>query len=170
MTYDIRQTEPDDAAAIHAMLTSPHVVDGTMRLPFASFASSVGRIEPRDGRYQLTALDDHEVVGFGELLTHPDVPRHAHAGEINMILTRSDRQGQGVGRALVKAMVDLSDDWLGLERLGLTVWTTNEHAIGLYKEFGFAIEGTLNRYVRWRGAFIDAHVMGRLRPEISTSD
>jgi putative acetyltransferase len=95
MTSEIRQTEPDDAAAIHAMLTSPHVVDGTMRLPYASFASSVGRIEQREGWYQLIALDDHEAVGFGEFVTHPDVPRHAHAGEINMILTRADRQGQG---------------------------------------------------------------------------
>jgi putative acetyltransferase len=167
MTFEIRYTEPDDAAAIHAMLTSPHVVDGTMRLPYASFASSVERIEPRDGRYQLTALDDHEVVGFGELVTHADVPRHAHAGEINIILTRVDRQGQGVGRALIKAMIDMSDDWLGIERLGLTVWTTNEHAIRIYEGFGFRIEGTLRRYVRWRGELIDAHVMGRLRSDMS---
>lgn len=165
MTFEIRHTEPDDAAAIHAMLTSPHVVDGTMRLPYVSFASSVERIEPREGRYQLTALGDHEVVGFGELVIHPDVPRHAHAGVINIIVTRADRQGQGVGRALIGAMVDLSDDWLGIERLSLTVWTTNEHAIRVYEDFGFRIEGTMRRYVRWRGELIDAHMMARLRSE-----
>jgi RimJ/RimL family protein N-acetyltransferase len=71
---------------------------------------------------------------------------------------------------LVKAMLEFSDDWLVIERLGLTVWTTNEDAIRLYEESGFRIEGTLRAYVRWRGAFVDAHVTGRLRSVRPPSD
>ena len=39
----------------------------------------------------------------------------------------------------------------------------SERAISLYQRFGFAIEGTMPRYVFLGGAFCDAHLMGRLR-------
>ena len=60
-------------------------------------------------------------------------------------------------------MIDLADNWLQLTRLGLIVWTSNAFAITLYQEFGFAIEGTMARYVFVDGRYADAHIMGRVR-------
>jgi L-amino acid N-acyltransferase YncA len=40
----------------------------------------------------------------------------------------------------------------------------NLDAIALYESFGFEIEGTMPAYVWRKGAYIDAHVMGRVLP------
>ena len=71
MTYQIRHIEPGDAEAVHRILTSPHVVDGTMRLPVAALAATEQRIAYEDGMYKLVAVSDGSVVGFSELITHP---------------------------------------------------------------------------------------------------
>ena len=47
----------------------------------------------------------------------------------------------------MQALIDMADNWLQLSRLGLIVWTDNKPAIALYQEFGFAVEGTMPRYV-----------------------
>jgi ribosomal protein S18 acetylase RimI-like enzyme len=44
--------------------------------------------------------------------------------------------GRGIGSALLAAFIDLSDNWLNLKRLELTVYVDNEPAIRLYKKFG----------------------------------
>jgi putative acetyltransferase len=160
----IRHAEPGDAPALHAILTSPHVIDGSMRLPFSPLSSTEARLEPQPGYHHLIAVEGEEVVGFAEFVTHPTVPRHAHAGELNMIVVREDRQGRGIGQALMAAVLNLADNWLMLDRVGLIVWVRNQHAVRLYQARGFEIEGTMRNYVRWRGQLIDAHVMGRLRP------
>ena len=163
MVCTIRHLEPDDVPALHAILTSPNVVDGSMRLPYSPLSSTAARLVPKDGHHVLVAEDDGEVLGFAELATYPHIPRHAHAGELYMIAVREDRQGQGIGRSLVAAVLDLADRWLMLDRIGLVVWVRNTHAVKLYESFGFQIEGTLRQYARWQGTLIDAHTMGRLR-------
>ncbi len=55
-------------------------------------------------------------------------------------------QGLGVGRALLKTVIDLADNWLNLKRIELTVYVDNERAINLYKKFGFEIEGESKAY------------------------
>ena len=72
-------------------------------------------------------------------------------------------QGRGVGRALMQHMVELADQWLGLVRLGLIVWANNERAIKLYEQFGFETEGMMRSYALWKGEYIDAVVMGRVK-------
>jgi putative acetyltransferase len=78
---------------------------------------------------------------------------------------RDDRQGKGVGTALLQAAVDLADKWLNLERLELEVYVDNEPAVRLYKKFGFVIEGTLSRFAFRDGRYVDAYAMARLRSE-----
>lgn len=163
MDITIRHAEPGDAHAVHQMLVSGQTVAGTMRLPYAPLSSTEERLAPKDGRVALVAVEGGEVAGFTELVTHP-WPRHNHVGDLNMVVTDEDRQGHGVGRSLVGAVVELADDWLHLVRLQLFVWADNAHAIRLYESFGFVVEGTLPSFVRGRGTYLDALVMGRVRP------
>ncbi|MGI9400500.1 MAG: GNAT family N-acetyltransferase [Rhizobiaceae bacterium] len=165
MSISIRNVEEKDAPAVHEILTSQHVVEGTMRLEYMPPETTRTRIQPESGKYKLVAVNSDEVVGFSELITHPDLPRHAHAAEINMICVRADHQGKGVGRALFQAMIDLAERWLGIHRLGLVVWENNQRAIETYKKYGFEVEGTMRDYVLIDGKWVNAIVMGRLRPE-----
>ena len=67
-----------------------------------------------------------------------------------------------VGGALMRAILDLADNWLNLTRLELEVYADNEAAIHLYERFGFEVEGTLRRHAFRDGEYIDSKVMGRL--------
>lgn len=162
MGYAIRHVQDGDHHAVHQIFLSPHVVTGTMRLPIQRLDETRKRLEPSDGTTAMVALAQDQIVGFAELYTFGHVPRHRHAGDVNMIVTHADWQGKGVARALMEAILDLADNWLQLSRLGLTVWTTNERAVALYESLGFEVEGTLRAYAYRRGAYVDAHVMARL--------
>jgi putative acetyltransferase len=159
----IRHVQPEDCAAVHELFVSAHVVKGTMRLPYQSPAYTAKRIEPSDEVMKLVACVDERVVGYAELITHPNAPRHRHAGEINIIVVHADWQGKGVGAALMGALLDLADNWLQLSRVSLVVWESNAPAQRLYCKCGFLVEGTLCRYVFREGGYEDACLMARVR-------
>ena len=52
---------------------------------------------------------------------------------------REDWQGKGVGTKLLEVALDLADNWLGLTRLDLRIFTDNGAAIALYRRFGFKV-------------------------------
>lgn len=147
MSITIRRTEPGDYEAVRHIYASPKVIWGTLQLPFPSAEQWRKRLaEPPEGFFSLVAcVDNNEVVGHLGLHTFPNRPRRRHVGQIGMAV-RDDRQGQGVGTALLQAAVDLADKWLNLTRLELEVYIDNGPAIRLYEKFGFTIEGTLVQY------------------------
>lgn len=164
MEFSIRPYKPEDCEAVHHIFSGEQVIWGTMRLPFDSLENTRRRMETDDGRIRLVAVAKDEVVGFAELLTYPNVPRHRHVGEINLIAVRDDQHGQGIGRLLMQALVDLAEQWLQITKLNLLVWEDNESAIHLYRQFGFVVEGTISNYAFRQGTYVNAHVMGRVQP------
>jgi Acetyltransferases, including N-acetylases of ribosomal proteins len=163
MNITVRHARPEDSTAVHHIFMSDHVLRGTMRVPYQPVETTQKRLAPSDDIIKLVACVEDEVVGYAELITYPDAPRHRHAGEINMIAVHADWQGKGVGRTLMEAILDLADNWLQLRRLSLTVWKTNETAMQLYRKCGFALEGTLEQFVFSEGEYIDAYLMARIK-------
>lgn len=157
----IRTLAERDHQAIHEILTSPAVIEGTMRLPHAAAHTTVERLAPRSGTIHLVADIDGRAVGVLELVTWPDEPRHRHAGEVNLVAVHPSWSGRGAGRALLEAAIELADDWLNLRRLSLVVFVDNPVAVELYRRLGFVVEGTMVGYGFKRGRFVDAHVMAR---------
>jgi putative acetyltransferase len=72
-------------------------------------------------------------------------------------------QGKGVGSALMSVLCGFADGWLNVIRLELTVYSDNERAIALYRQFGFEIEGTHCAYALRAGRYVDALAMARIR-------
>jgi L-phenylalanine/L-methionine N-acetyltransferase len=159
----VRHAEPDDAQAIHRILSGPQATAGTMQLPLQSLEGVRKRFffESREDLYHLVACVDEEVVGQLGLETFTR-PRRRHVGEIGMAV-RDDWQGKGVGTALMEAALDLADNWLGLTRIELSVYTDNTAGVALYKKFGFEVEGTNRRYAYRNGEYVDAYSMARIR-------
>src|SRR5687768_7475724 len=100
VTPHIREVDERDHAAIHQILMSPHVLAGSMRVPFSRVEQTRERLAFHRGTYQLVAEVQQQVVGFGELVTYPDEPRHRHVGEINLVATHADWVRKGIGRAM----------------------------------------------------------------------
>ncbi|GFR35547.1 acetyltransferase [Thermobrachium celere] len=83
-----------------------------------------------------------KVVGVVGLHVNSN-PRCRHSASIG-IMVHKDYQGMGIGKALLKEVLDLADNWLKLVRVELCVFVDNDRAINLYKSLGFQIEGTKN--------------------------
>jgi L-phenylalanine/L-methionine N-acetyltransferase len=159
----IRHAEPDDYEALHRIFSGPRVIEGTLQLPLPSAQMWRKLLSERpEGVYALVACADGEVVGDLTLETYPTRWRRRHVGEIGMAV-RDDRQGKGIGTALMEAALDLADNWPNLTRIELSVYTDNQIGIVLYEKFGFEIEGTHRRYAFRSGEYVDAHSMARVR-------
>ena len=170
MTVTIRSTEPSDYEALGRIFACPRVVWGTLQLPFPSVEQWRKRLaEPPQGLFGLVACVEKEVVGQLDLYTFPHKPRRRHVGQIGMAV-RDDRQGQGIGTALMQAAIDLSDMWLNLTRLELEVFVDNAPGVRLYEKCGFTIEGTMADYAFREGQYVDVHLMARLRNRIPVDE
>jgi L-phenylalanine/L-methionine N-acetyltransferase len=167
MKIDIRHAQPQDISAIHAIFVSLHVIHGTMRIPYHSLTYIEKRIETNEHMIKLVACVDEKVIGYAELATHPDAPRHRHAAEINIIGVNSDWLGKGVGEALLSALIDLAENWMQITRLSLVVWSSNENAINLYRKCGFELEGSMKQFVFKEGKYEDALLMARIKSSTS---
>jgi putative acetyltransferase len=158
----IRSAEPEDAEAIHAILRCPRVVANTLQLPWRPLDYTRQRFTASGGdRHTLVAVVDDRVVG--QLGLHlQENPRRRDIATFGMAV-HDDFQGRGVGSALMTAMLDLVDNWLGIRRVEMEVWADNAAAIRLYEKFGFEVEGVGRQYGRRAGELVDAYFMARLR-------
>ena len=164
MDIEIRPVETRDAAALRDLYACPESVAGTLQLPYPTTGRWEQRIESLpEGSVSLLAAVDATVVGNATLVVHRQAPRRAHAGELG-IAVHPRWQRQGVGDALLRALIDLADNWLNLRRLELVVFVDNAAARRLYEKFGFEAEGTHREYAYRNGRFVDALSMARIRP------
>jgi putative acetyltransferase len=165
----VRATEPSDWQALHDLWSQPGVIRGTLHVPYSSAEAVRKRIEDEpEGLVRLVAEIEDRVVGSASLHQGRS-PRRKHAGGIGMCV-HPDHWNQGVGTALMAAIVDLADNWLRISRLELTVFTDNPAAIHLYQKLGFVVEGTHRAYALRDGEYIDTYCMARVRVAASESE
>ena len=158
----IRATEPADAEALHDLYVRPLAVSNTLQLPFRSTEFHRQRFAQTDpGVYSFVALVEGRVVG--NLGLHLELSPRRHGVASLGMAVHDDFHGQGVGSALMTAMLELADNWLGLRRIELSVFADNAAAVHLYEKFGFLIEGTARRYAMRGGEYVDAYYMARVR-------
>ena len=104
--------------------------------------------------YTLVAEAGGRIVGYGNV---------EDTGYLDHLFVRWDCQGQGIGTALLEAVLDLADNWLMLRRVELEVYADNGGAIRLYERLGFETEGCKREAAVKAGAYVDTLVMARLR-------
>ncbi|CAH2215186.1 GNAT family N-acetyltransferase [Tepidibacter aestuarii] len=103
--------------------------------------------------------DETKVVGLVGLHVN-STPRLRHSASIGIMVHR-DYQGKGIGKKLMKEILDLADNWLMLKRVELGVFADNERAIKLYELYGFKIEGRRKYAAIRNGKYEDEYIMGR---------
>jgi L-phenylalanine/L-methionine N-acetyltransferase len=157
----IRAREPGDWPQFAELMQLPKVRWGTLRLPFASKDQCRKWLEsPPEGMTGIVAVLDARIVGCADVTREKG--RRSHVGVIG-ICVHDDFHGRRIGSAMMAALVELADDWLDLKRLELKVHVDNERAIRLYRKFGFELEGTLRCNAFRGGAYVDSHIMARLK-------
>lgn len=169
MELCIRRRQISDAAGMARLMSEPEVFGGLLQMPYPSEEQWQQRLQegakPGNGMVDLhlVALQGEELLGCAGL--HPVGPslRRRHAATLG-ILVAKPAQGQGVGGALMTALLDYADNWAQILRMELTVYSDNAAAIRLYQRHGFEIEGRMPAYALRHGRYVEALAMGRLHP------
>ncbi|MDN6857541.1 GNAT family N-acetyltransferase [Pseudomonas sp. CAN2814] len=145
-----------------ALYNDPAVARQVLQMPYQAPELWRKRMVLDDERrISLLALHQGEVIGSASLEQYPRV-RRSQCGSIGMGVAVA-WQGRGIGTRLLAELMDVADNWMGLRRVELTVFTDNEPAIALYRKFGFEVEGTLREFALRDGVYTDVLSMARLR-------
>lgn len=115
-------------------------------------------LQDNNNAIMLLAEADGQMVGN---LTYSGGPRvrTRHVGEFG-VSVKSDYWGQGIGRALVEALIKWAIDSEYCEKINLKVRDDNYKAIALYRKLGFKVEGLIKRDMKINGEFVDCLFMG----------
>ncbi len=160
--YTLRAAEPDDLDGITELMNQPLVRHGTLRHPHSVPAQNHRLASPDDGTTTILAVSDTDkILGAASLATFRG--RRAHAGDVGLLAIHDEYHRQGIGTALLRATLDLADNWLNLARTTLTVFADNHPARALYTANGFTLEATRHADAFRLGGYVDGLSMARVR-------
>lgn len=146
---------------VTALYNNPAVARQVLQMPYQTVDMWRKRLRPDDERQcALVALQAGVVVGSCTLEQHQRI-RASHVGHIGMGVA-IDSHGKGIGTQLLEAALEVADNWMGLRRVELSVYTDNASAVALYHKFGFEIEGEQRDSALRDGRFVNTYVMARL--------
>jgi RimJ/RimL family protein N-acetyltransferase len=116
------------------------------------------------GNVIIVAEADGRLIGFLNF-RNGSRKRLAHQGVFGMSVSTAWRN-QGVGRALLDALIAWGETEPMIDKLRLEVFATNEHALHLYRAVGFQEEGRLVKQVKMEdGSMIDLLLMSKFVKE-----
>jgi len=161
-SWTLRSYDAADADAVAALMTRHGVVEDLTHTPWAPAEPLREQLAKASHDVALVALTQGRVIGYASLAVMPAL-RRRHAAALTACVA-PEWQGQGVGSALLAALVDWADAWAGLLRLEARVAAGNEAAAALLRKFGFEVEGTHLAALLREGVFVDMLGMARLHP------
>ncbi|KQW85111.1 GNAT family N-acetyltransferase [Ensifer sp. NM-2] len=160
-TLRIRAARVVDWEAIAALMSQPGIRSGTLRLPYSTPEQTRKWMEGlSEDNTVIVAERDGRIVGMAGL--HRNKGRRHHSAVLGISVDDNHR-GEGIGKTLLTSLIDAADNWLGISRIELTVFTDNEAAIALYHKTGFEPEGTHRAYALRNGVLADVLAMARIR-------
>jgi putative acetyltransferase len=166
LNYFIRPVRKEDAEGLNEIRRMPEVFYNMLATPSERIQNTeafIAGLGPDSHQFVAVVSSDggEKVIGMIGLNVSVS-PRLRHSAGLG-IMVHKDYQGQGVGTALMKAALDMADNWLMLVRVELGVYPDNERAIRLYQKMGFEVEGTKRKAAIRNGTYVDELVMGRIR-------
>jgi phosphinothricin acetyltransferase len=159
----VRQLREDDWAAVAA------IYEEGIRSRGATFETEVPSWASWDEAHlpdhRLVAELDGEVVGFAALA--PVSPRRVYAGVADVSVYVAERaQGQGVGRALLDALVDRTER-AGMWTLQAGIFPENAASLALHRRCGFRVVGLRERIGKLDGEWRDYVLLERRSPVVT---
>jgi ribosomal protein S18 acetylase RimI-like enzyme len=160
IAHPIRRLVPSDAAAFRALR-----LDGLARHPEAFGASwEVEAERPLTwfaGTLESQAVfgawsDDEHLVGIAGLYV-PDAPKLRHKGTLWGLFVQPDARGNGVGTALIEAVIAYAETCV--DDVGLSVEAANHGPIRRYEAVGFVRYGLEPRALKVGGITYDEVLM-----------
>ncbi len=111
-----------------------------------------------EGSFHLGAFDDGHLIGMATFIRDTGM-KERHKGRIFGVYVTSTRRGEGIGRALLVALVEKAQQDPSLEQILLAVATCQKEATQLYRDLGFQTYGTEPNALKVGSTYIDEHQM-----------
>lgn len=166
----LRALEPEDCDVLESWISSADALwqwsgpwDFRWPLDHRHLRRDLAGAGAGERRRLFAAVDD----GGGVLVGHAMLtiqPEH-RLGVIGRVLIDPARRGRGLGVALMREVVRVGFERLGLHRLQLAVYDYNTAAIAAYQRAGFVIEGRLRNSTLGSGGYWNSYVMALLEDE-----
>jgi len=158
--FTVREANEDDAEAMKNVVNSVasekyYVVPERSR---EDWDEAIREIKNRKGLI-ITAQVDERTIGMAHLV-RGKFEKNKHVGFLGISIVNEFR-GMGIGTAMMNYIIEWARRQKGLEKISLTVFSTNEAAINLYRTFGFQIEGMSKKQYKIEGKYIDETIMGK---------
>lgn len=122
-----------------------------------SEAKRIKRFKEAPGKIYLVAEIKNEITGYISFDSW-DTRRTTHTGLFSIFLKKKFR-GMGIGKLLVKSMMNWGKHNPVNKKISLAVFSTNKNAIALYKKLGFKPEGCCPRDMIIDGKYVDSILM-----------
>jgi phosphinothricin acetyltransferase len=163
VSYTVRRAERRDAEAIRAIY-NVEVAESTVTFDLVprSLDDQVEWLDEHSGAHPAVVATDEsgEVVGFGSLSPFRDRPAYATTVE-DSVYVRRDRRGQGVGRLLLEALLQLAVDH-GFHTVMARIVGQHEASIALHEACAFELVGTEREVGRKFGRWLDVVELQRM--------
>jgi RimJ/RimL family protein N-acetyltransferase len=117
-------------------------------------ANTLKRLEKDQHMVIVAEVDGHPV---GNCEISPRIERLKHYGMLGIALKDGYRDA-GIGQEMMKE-IEKHAQRLGIEYLGLDVFSINERAIHVYEKMGYKKTGTYPDGVKYKGEYIDDIIM-----------
>jgi phosphinothricin acetyltransferase len=115
-------------------------------------------LSARSGAHAVVVAEDAgEVVGFGSLSPYRNRPAYSTSVE-DSVYVRRDRQGQGIGKALLEELLRLATAH-GFHAVVARIVGGHEASVALHRAAGFEIVGTEREIGRKFGRWLDVILM-----------
>lgn len=115
------------------------------------------RLEP-EGNFTVGAFLSGQLVGIASF-TRYHALKLRHRGHVGSVYVDERARGQGIGQALLEALIARVKQYGGLERLSLTVMAGQAAAQRLYRRLGFKTSCTEHRTLRVGDTYLDQKQM-----------
>ena len=163
---EIKLLTPADASAywelrLEALQQSPEAFA-------SSYEEAIQRTNPieqvennlrTEGNYTFGAFDQNKLVGMVTLIQESSL-KLKHRANIFAMYVSPVTRGQGVGKALVTEAINKAKTIEGIEKLNLSVVSSNEAAKNLYKRLGFKVFGVEEKALKVEGTYYnDEHMV-----------
>jgi [ribosomal protein S5]-alanine N-acetyltransferase len=159
----LRSLEPDDAEGLFKIYGDPETMRhvGRSGRPVVDIAAALRAVETLRGNeaahgFSLWALDEREgdrLVGVAGLALVEGVGPEVEAAYI----LRRDRWGRGYATEVLRAVLEIGHEQLGLERIVALAYLENDASRRVMEKTGMLADGTVEAY----GRTMTRHVSSR---------
>lgn len=110
------------------------------------------------GDFFVGAFIEDSLIGVAALY-HEQYEKLAHKGDIGSVYVTPEYRNKGIANQLLTEIIKLAKHAGNIKHINLSVITSNEPAIKLYKGLGFVVYGTEPNIVNLDGKYYDEYLM-----------